>query len=102
MELEEPTFNFARAVNLGCAAASGPLVLIVNDDIEVLHPEWLEIMVGHVSQPGVGAVGALLLYPDERVQHAGVLLGSPEKRGVAGHLYLGATLVGPVVAGRLG
>ncbi len=102
VELEHGAFNFARAVNLGCAAASGKLVLIVNDDIEVMHPDWLEIMVGHVSQPGVGAVGALLLYPDERVQHAGVLLGSPEKGGVAGHLYLGATLADPSYAGRRG
>ena len=101
VELADATFNFARAVNLGCAAASGSLVLLVNDDVEILHSDWLEIMVGHIMQPGVGAVGPLLLFPDERVQHAGVLLGAPEERGVAGHLYFGAELSGDSQGGRL-
>lgn len=98
--LDGATFNFAHAVNIGCAAASGSLVLIVNDDIDIVHADWLEIMVGHVTQPGVGAVGSLLLYPDERVQHAGVLLGAPEKGGVAEHLYLGSSLADPSYGGR--
>jgi GT2 family glycosyltransferase len=101
VELVEGDFNFSCAVNLGCAAAAGALLLIINDDIEFLHPDWLEIMVGHITQPGVGVVGPLLLGPDERVQHGGVLLGAPDKGPVAGHLYRGATLADPSYAGRL-
>ena len=101
VEYQGAEFNFSHAINLGCAAASGSLLLLVNDDIEVLHPDWLELMVGHIAQPRVGAVGALLLAPDERVQHAGVLLGEPFAGPLAGHLYHGAAIVGPSYAGRL-
>jgi hypothetical protein len=87
---EEDVFNFARAVNRGCEQASGSLFLIANDDLEILHRDWLELMVGQATQPRVGAVGPLLLYPDGRVQHAGVLLGSG---GAAGHLYYGASIL---------
>jgi GT2 family glycosyltransferase len=95
---DDDEFNFSRAVNLGCAAASGPLVLLVNDDLEVLHADWLRLMVGHVLQAGVAAVGALLLYPSESVQHAGVLLGAGHG---AAHLYLGATLADHGYSNRL-
>jgi GT2 family glycosyltransferase len=102
VELEAEGFNFSRAVNLGCAAASGSLLLILNDDIEILHADWLDIMVGHVTQAGVGAVGPLLLASDERVQHAGVMLGDPVDGPLAGHLYHGSTLIQPSYWGRLG
>jgi GT2 family glycosyltransferase len=101
VELDGREFNFSRAVNLGCAAASGSMLLIVNDDIEILHPDWLEMMVGHVTQPMVGAVGALLLSPREHVQHAGVLLGAPDEGPIAGHLYHGAAMGDPSYAGRV-
>jgi GT2 family glycosyltransferase len=91
-------FNFSRAVNLGCEAAAGPLMLLVNDDLEVLHTDWLGLMVGHVLQPRVAAVGALLLYPNERVQHAGVLLGAGHG---AAHLYLGASIADHGYSNRL-
>ena len=91
-------FNFARATNLGCAAAAGPLLLLANDDLEVLHSDWLRLLVGHVIQPGVGAVGPLLIYPDDRVQHAGSLLGGG--RG-AGHLYVHSRLTEHGYANRL-
>jgi GT2 family glycosyltransferase len=91
-------FNFSRAINLGVADAAGPLVLLINDDIEVIHSDWLRLMVGHVLQPRVAAVGALLLYPDESVQHGGVLLGAGD---AAGHLYLRASFSHPGYANRL-
>ena len=59
-------------------------MLLLNNDIEVLEPEWLSAMLEHSQRPEVGAVGAKLLYPDGRVQHAGVIVGVGE---VAGHAF---------------
>jgi GT2 family glycosyltransferase len=77
-------FNFAALNNRAVAAASAEFVCLMNNDVEVVHADWLTEMVGVAVQPGVGAVGAKLLFPDGRVQHAGVLVGY---RGVADHLY---------------
>jgi O-antigen biosynthesis protein len=77
-------FNFAAINNFAVASTRSDLVALVNNDIEVLDPGWLEEMVGHAIRPEVGAVGALLLYPDRRIQHAGVVLGIG---GVAGHAF---------------
>ncbi len=83
--LEVPgPFNFSALNNLAVAAASGEIIGFINNDIEVIEPAWLTEMVGQVVQPGVGAVGAKLLYPDGRIQHAGVILGLG---GVAGHSH---------------
>jgi len=68
-------FNFAMLNNAAAAEAAGEVLLMLNNDTEVLHPDWLTELVSHVVRPDVGAVGALLLYPDGRVQHAGMLLG---------------------------
>jgi GT2 family glycosyltransferase len=65
-------FNYSRLVNLGTAAADTPLVLHLNNDVEALTPGWLEDMAGWLSVPGVGVVGAKLLYPDGTVNHAGI------------------------------
>ncbi|HRJ46525.1 MAG TPA: glycosyltransferase [Opitutaceae bacterium] len=67
-------FNYSRLVNLGTARADTPLVLHLNNDVEALAPGWLEDMVGWLSVPGVGVVGAKLLYPDGTVNHAGISL----------------------------
>ncbi|MDR8732199.1 hypothetical protein FEQ05_06469 [Burkholderia pseudomultivorans] len=64
--------------------ASGEIVGLVNNDIEVISPDWLSEMVSIALQPGIGAVGAKLLYPNDTVQHAGVVLGLG---GVAGHVH---------------
>lgn len=77
-------FNYSAANNLGAEAASGEILVFLNNDTEVLSPDWLERIVRHLSCPGVAAAGPLLLYPDGSVQHAGVVLGP---RGTADHVY---------------
>ena len=77
-------FNFSAINNFAVRQARGEVVGFVNNDIEVIAPEWLEEMVGHALRPEIGAVGAMLYYPNETIQHAGVILGLG---GVAGHLY---------------
>lgn len=68
-------FNYSRLVNLGTARADTPLVLHLNNDVEALTPGWLEEMAGWLTVPGVGIVGAKLLYPDGTINHAGISLG---------------------------
>jgi GT2 family glycosyltransferase len=73
--LESPgKFNFSVACNLGASAASGDLLLFLNDDVMALAPGWLGAMVGQAQLPGVGVVGARLLFPSGLVQHAGLVL----------------------------
>lgn len=69
------SFNFASINNEAANLASGEFLLFLNDDTEVIEPKWLSQMVGWAKLPGVGAVGARLLFPDGRVQHAGVVIG---------------------------
>ena len=78
-------FNFSHVCNIGVAEAKGELIGLINDDLEVIDPGWLEEMVSHAARPGIGAVGALLYYPTGHIQHAGVIVGLG---GVAGHSYL--------------
>lgn len=68
-------FNYSTINNRAVAEANGELICLLNNDIEVLSPNWLAIMATQAMRDDVGAVGALLLYPDGRIQHAGVLLG---------------------------
>jgi GT2 family glycosyltransferase len=78
-------FNFAASVNAGAAAARGIHLLLLNDDTEVISPDWLQRLLEHSQQPQVGAVGATLLFPNGRLQHAGIhLLG-----GKALHAFYG-------------
>ena len=79
-------FNFSALTNAGVAASSGRFVLLLNNDIEVLDPDWLSSLVEEANVADVGAVGARLLYPDGRIQHAGVVIGLG---GHAGHIYRG-------------
>ena len=82
-------FNYSRINNFAVAQAEGEYVLLLNDDTEVISGGWLEAMLEHAQRPEVGAVGARLLYPDGRVQHAGVLVGvgNPWGPGVALHAH---------------
>lgn len=79
-------FNFSRACNQGTQVAQGDLLLFLNNDTEILSASWLQNLVGWANLPGVGAVGAKLLYPNGRVQHAGIVIGL---EGHASHVFLG-------------
>jgi GT2 family glycosyltransferase len=68
-------FNYSRLNNYAAREATGELLCLLNNDIEMLSSEWLAIMVRQALRPEVGAVGAQLLYPNGRIQHAGVVLG---------------------------
>lgn len=77
-------FNWSALNNAAAAESSGDIILLLNNDIAVLRPDWLTVLVGHAVQPGVGAVGAKLLYQDGRVQHAGL---TTDHTGVPCHLF---------------
>ena len=77
-------FNYSAINNFGVEHARGSILGLVNNDIEVISPNWLTYMVGHVERESVGCVGAKLLYSDTRIQHAGVVLGYG---GGAGHAH---------------
>lgn len=79
-------FNYSAANNLGARHASGDLLLFLNNDIEVLAPDWLEELVRWAERPDIGIVGTKLLYPDGKIQHAGVVLGM---EGHASHIFWG-------------
>ena len=79
-------FNFSRMNNLAVAQARGEFILMLNNDTAALQADWLGHMVRHALREDVGIVGARLLYPDGKVQHAGVIMGL---RGPAEHPCLG-------------
>jgi len=75
-------FNFSAVCNYGVEQAQGEYIVLLNNDIEIISPDWLERMLEHAQRPHIGAVGGKLLYQDGRVQHAGVVVGMV---GAAGH-----------------
>ena len=75
-------FNFSAICNFGVKQAKGDYVLLLNNDIEILTVDWLELLLEHAQRPEIGAVGGKLLYPDGRIQHAGIVVGMV---GAAGH-----------------
>ena len=77
-------FNYSAINNFAVREACGDVVCLLNNDTEVISPDWLEEMVGHLTQDKVGVVGAKLYYPDGRVQHAGDTVGPG---GCANHLH---------------
>jgi O-antigen biosynthesis protein len=78
-------FNFSALNNYAVNMAVGELVLLLNNDVDVIDPGWLQEMASHAMRPGIGAVGAKLLYPDGTIQHGGITVGVG---GVAGHQYV--------------
>ncbi len=82
---DEP-FNYSKINNYASRQARGEHLLFLNNDIEVISPGWLEEMISHCQRPGTGAVGVKLLFPDNRIQHAGVVVGL---RRVAMHAFHG-------------
>ena len=80
-------FNFSAMNNAAAKEAQGDILLLLNNDTEVIHADWLSEMVSHALRPEVGAVGAKLYYTNRLLQHGGVILGMG---GVAGHYFLRA------------
>lgn len=76
-------FNYSDINNVAAREARGEVLALLNNDLEVINPEWLAEMVSHALRPEIGAVGAKLYYPNKRVQHAGIVLGMGA-HGVAG------------------
>ncbi len=83
---DDSPFNYSALNNNAVAKCKGEVIALVNNDISVISPGWLDEMVSLALQPGVGAVGAMLYYPNDTIQHAGVVIGIG---GVAGHLHIG-------------
>ena len=82
VELIDIPFNYSRINNLAVEKASGKYYLFLNNDTEVIAPNWMTTMVSYAQFDSIGCVGAKLYYPDDTTQHAGVLVGIG---GVAGH-----------------
>jgi GT2 family glycosyltransferase len=85
VEYDEP-FNFSAKINRGAVHSGGEQLLLLNDDMEVIVPDWIERMLMYSEVPEVGAVGGRLLLEDGRLQHAGILF---ENGGYPGHIYHG-------------
>ena len=91
-------FNYSRLNNKGAHHAKGDILVLLNNDIEVISEEWLEEMAGQAQRESIGAVSAVLLYPDDTIQHAGLILGVG---GVANHGHKYAPAISPGYFGRL-
>lgn len=79
-------FNYSRINNFGAKEANGEYVLLLNNDTEMIEPDSIKEMLDVCMRPDVGIVGAKLLYEDNTIQHAGVIIGFG---GVAGHAFIG-------------
>ena len=94
----EGTFNYSAINNFGVKHADGEYIILLNNDIEILTPEWIEEMLMFAQRDDVGAVGAKLYYPDDTVQHAGIGIGILT---LAGHYHRGFPRRHPGYMGRL-
>lgn len=88
-------FNYSAINNFAVAGARHEIIGLINNDIDVIHADWLDEMVSHAIRPEIGAVGAKLYYPDDTIQHAGTIVGlhggadhafRHRRRGDAGYL----------------
>ncbi|MHB1601868.1 MAG: glycosyltransferase family 2 protein, partial [bacterium] len=77
-------FNYSAINNFAVKFAKGDIIVLLNNDTEVISGDWLRELVSHALRPEVGAVGAKLLYPDDTIQHAGIIIGG---EGIATHAY---------------
>jgi glycosyltransferase involved in cell wall biosynthesis len=77
-------FNFSSINNYGEKMCQGEHLILLNNDIEIITPEWIEALLEHSQRPEIGVVGAKLYYPNDTIQHAGVIMGVG---GVAGHSH---------------
>lgn len=81
---DDSPFNYSALNNKAARVAKGELLCLMNNDIEVISPDWLDEMASHALRKDIGIVGCRLWYPDDTLQHAGVILGMG---GVAGHAH---------------
>ena len=88
----EIPFNFSSLVNLGAEQATGEFLVLLNNDTEVVSEDWLEGMMEQAQRPSIGVVGVKLMYENETIQHAGVVMGLG---GAAGHVLVGEHRYGP-------
>jgi O-antigen biosynthesis protein len=91
-------FNFSAINNFAVEQTDSPWLLFLNNDTEVIDGEWLTVMAEHVQRPEVGAVGPRLLYPDDTVQHGGIVVGVG---GIAEHAFRGFPAESPGVCRQL-
>ena len=94
----EKEFNYSAINNFAAKEAKGEYLLFLNNDVEILTPQWMEEMLQICQQEPVAAVGAKLYYPDDTIQHAGVVLGLG---GIAGHIMCRASREDPGYFGRM-
>ncbi len=94
----EKEFNYSAINNFAAREAKGEYLLFLNNDVEILTPDWMEEMLQNCQQENVAAVGAKLYYPDDTIQHAGVVLGLG---GIAGHIMCRASKEDPGYFGRM-
>ncbi|MDI1259434.1 glycosyltransferase family 2 protein [Aquabacterium sp.] len=99
---DDSPFNYSALNNMAVEHAQGEVVALVNNDIEVINGNWLTEMIGHALRPEVGCVGAKLLYPDDTIQHAGVLVGGgiQAPNTIAAHYLRGIPREAPGYANR--
>jgi glycosyltransferase involved in cell wall biosynthesis len=88
----EIPFNFSSLVNLGAEQATGEFLVLLNNDTEVISEDWLEGMMEQAQRPSIGVVGVKLMYENQTIQHAGVVMGLG---GAAGHVLVGEHRHGP-------
>jgi GT2 family glycosyltransferase len=86
VDFNEP-FNYSRAINLGVSASDSELLLFLNDDMQVVRPDWLRELIQWAQRPEVGVVGTKLIRKNHTIQHAGIVMGM---NAFMGHLYLNA------------
>lgn len=92
-------FNFSELNNLAAKEATGEVLIFLNNDIEVIEEDWLRELVSHAVRESVGPVGTKLLFPDDYIQHAGIIMGIA---GVAGHAFKFLHRQNPGHIGRAG
>lgn len=83
--VKDGDFSFAAKSNFATSLVKSGVVLLLNDDLEVIAPDWIEALVSHAVRPDVGVVGGKLLFPNNRIQHAGISTGL---NGSAGHVFM--------------
>ena len=82
----EDDFNYSAINNFAVSKANGDYLIFLNNDVKVISPNWIEEMLGNCQRNEVGIVGARLYFPDDTIQHAGIIIGIG---GIAGHAFLG-------------